>query len=173
MPTADSDRHGGVTLRAASAPETRRIGARLAALLRSGDVVCLYGDLGAGKTTFVQGIAEGLGIAARVTSPTFTLVHEYPGGRVPLFHFDVYRLRGAADLADIGFDEYLARGGIALIEWADRITDALPGERLDAYLVETSGADEEEEGRAITLRGHGERWATFAREWKAGGGSPC
>ncbi len=101
-----------------SARETREIGKNLARGLGPGSVVALYGDLGAGKTAFVQGLAEGLGIKARVTSPTFSIVNEY-AGRLPLFHFDLYRLSSADDLYEIGWDEYLDRGGICAVEWSE------------------------------------------------------
>ncbi len=101
-----------------SARETREIGKNLARGLGPGSVVALYGDLGAGKTAFVQGLAEGLGIKARVTSPSFSIVNEY-AGRLPLFHFDLYRLSSADDLYEIGWDEYLDRGGICAVEWSE------------------------------------------------------
>src|SRR5205823_6429505 len=108
---------------------TGRFGRELGSRLRSGHVVSLIGDLGAGKTTMAQAIAAGMGIAAHVTSPTFGLIHEY-SGPVPLFHFDTYRLERPQDLADLGFHEYLERGGVVVIEWADRFPELLPAERL-------------------------------------------
>jgi tRNA threonylcarbamoyladenosine biosynthesis protein TsaE len=120
-----------------NADETRALAARLGALLHAGDTLCLVGDLGAGKTTFTQGLALGLGLPAEepVNSPTFTLVAEHPGGRVPLVHLDVYRLSGASDLYDLAFDDYLDGSSIVVIEWADKITDALPIDRLDISLT--------------------------------------
>lgn len=94
--------------------------------LSPNDVVGLVGDLGAGKTHFVKGLLQGLESAEDATSPTFTLVHEYRNGRLPVFHFDFYRLNRAAELAEIGFDDYLDEGGIVVIEWADRFAQALP-----------------------------------------------
>lgn len=115
------------TFRSSSEEETRAIAARLAADLRAGDVLLLSGDLGAGKTAFVRGLAEGLGIdPGEVTSPTFTLVHEYRGGRLPLIHVDLYRLE-IADLADIGLDDDLAAAGVLAVEWPERLTRATPG----------------------------------------------
>jgi tRNA threonylcarbamoyladenosine biosynthesis protein TsaE len=116
-----------------NADETRALAARLGALLHAGDTLCLVGDLGAGKTTFTQGLALGLGLPAEepVNSPTFTLVAEHPGGRVPLYHFDVYRLNDSSGLYDLAFDDYLSGDGVVVIEWADKITDALPTDRLD------------------------------------------
>ena len=108
-----------------SVAETEELGAQLAARLRPGDVVAYTGDLGAGKTAFTRGIARGLGIPERVTSPTFTIVNEYEGGRLPLFHFDMYRLGSSEELFDIGWEEYLARGGVCAVEWSENIADAL------------------------------------------------
>jgi tRNA threonylcarbamoyladenosine biosynthesis protein TsaE len=112
-----------------SAAETEALGSALAARLRRGCVVALTGELGTGKTAFVRGIASGLNIAARVTSPTFTIVNEYPGD-VPLFHFDFYRLSGARELADIGWDDYLERGGIVAAEWSDIAPELIPADAV-------------------------------------------
>ena len=107
--------------------ETVAFGRRLAADARSGDVWALVGDLGAGKTHFVQGVAAGLGVELVATSPTFTLVHEYAGGRLPVFHFDFYRLESAAEALALGWEEYLDEGeGLTLVEWADKFPDLLP-----------------------------------------------
>src|SRR5581483_9774605 len=103
-----------------SEQETRRFGRALGELLRPGDVVALIGDLGTGKTTLTQAIARGMGITADVSSPTFALVHEYYGP-TPLFHFDPYRLDRCEDLADLGFEEYFHRGGVIVVEWADKV----------------------------------------------------
>jgi tRNA threonylcarbamoyladenosine biosynthesis protein TsaE len=130
-----------------SPEDTLKFGQVLGSLLRAGDVIALIGDLGAGKTTLTQGIAQGMGIKDRVTSPTFTLVQEYRG-RVPLFHFDPYRLERPEDVYDFGFEEYLERGGVVVVEWADRIAALLPEEQLTLTLMET-----------------GER----VEEWKSGG----
>ena len=108
--------------------ETEALGARLAAALTPGSVVAYRGDLGAGKTAFTRGLARGLGYAGRVTSPTFTIVNEYEGGRLPLFHFDMYRLASSDELFDIGWEDYLARGGVCAVEWSENVADALePG----------------------------------------------
>jgi len=110
-----------------SEDDTRHQAARLAAELTAGTVLLLSGDLGSGKTAFVRGIAEGLGVdPAEVTSPTFTLVHEYRGGRLPLVHVDLYRL-DRADLDEIGLDQDLAERGVLAVEWAERLTRAIPG----------------------------------------------
>lgn len=110
-----------------SEAETREAGRRLAGALRGGEVLSLEGPLGAGKTTFVKGLAEGLGCrASEVSSPTFTLVHEYPGGRFPVVHLDLYRLESAEELAALGFDDLLAGPTITAIEWGDKFPEALP-----------------------------------------------
>ena len=109
-----------------SPAETAAVGERLAREAAAGEVWALVGDLGAGKTHFVQGIAAGLGVPAGATSPTFTLVHEHTGGRLPLFHFDLYRLRSAEEALDLGWEEYLDAGGLAVVEWADRFPALLP-----------------------------------------------
>ena len=110
----------------ASPADTRAHGQRLAAAARGGEVWALVGDLGAGKTHFVQGIAAGLGAGGAVTSPTFTLVHEYPGGRLPLYHFDFYRLRTAEETLALGWDEYADGDGLTVVEWADKFPELLP-----------------------------------------------
>ncbi len=110
-----------------SPAETFAFGQAIAGTLRAGDVLALCGDLGAGKTHFVKGLAAGLGITAEVTSPTFTLIHEYPGGRLPLCHFDFYRLESEDDLLRIGFDDYLDADGVLAIEWAEKFPALLPG----------------------------------------------
>jgi tRNA threonylcarbamoyladenosine biosynthesis protein TsaE len=110
----------------ASPQQTAAFGSELAAGARPGDVWALAGDLGAGKTHFVQGAVAGLECDAAVTSPTFNLLHEYTGGRLPVFHFDFYRLRNAAEALALGLDEYLAAGGLTIIEWADKFPELLP-----------------------------------------------
>ncbi len=109
-----------------SAAETEEAGASVARELNPGDVLAITGELGAGKTQFVKGVARGLGSAAAVTSPTFTLVHEYSGGRLPLYHFDLYRLENAQALRAIGFDEYVFGNGVSVIEWADKFPAVIP-----------------------------------------------
>jgi tRNA threonylcarbamoyladenosine biosynthesis protein TsaE len=110
----------------ASAVETETVGARLAANIRAGDVLALVGDLGAGKTQFVKGLARALGSHEVVTSPTFTLLHEYKGNSLPIYHFDFYRIENVAALRAIGFDEVVFGNGVSIIEWADRFPDAIP-----------------------------------------------
>ena len=129
--------------------ETEALGARLARALEPGAVVAFTGDLGAGKTAFVRGLARGLGVQDRVTSPTFTVVNEYEGGRLPLFHFDLYRLGCADELFDIGWEDYLARGGVCAVEWSERMEELLePGTiRVDLR------RGEDESRRVITVEG--------------------
>ena len=132
-----------------SPEDTEDIGARLAEQLEPGAVVAFTGDLGAGKTAFVRGLARGLGVQDRVTSPTFTIVNEYEGGRLPLFHFDMYRLGSADELFDIGWEDYLRRGGVCAVEWSENIADAL---EEDAVRVDIRrGASDQE--RVITIAG--------------------
>lgn len=113
------------TLFTTSEEETSRCGEDLARQLVPGDVVALYGDLGAGKTAFTRGLARGLGLTARVSSPTFTIVNEYLG-TIPLFHFDMYRLADAEELFEIGWEDYLSRGGICCVEWSENVPGAFP-----------------------------------------------
>ena len=112
-----------------SEQETEALGARLGASLPDGSVVAMYGDLGAGKTAFVRGMARGMGLQARVSSPTFTIVNEYLGRR-ELIHFDMYRLSGADELFDIGWEDYLARGAVCAVEWSENVQDAFFGDEV-------------------------------------------
>ena len=107
--------------------ETEALGEKLAQHLRPGDVIAFYGDLGAGKTAFTRGLARGLGVTEPVTSPTYTIVNEYLSGRLPLFHFDMYRLGSAEELFDIGWEDYLERGGVCAVEWSENVEEALAG----------------------------------------------
>lgn len=132
-----------------SPEETRALGRRLAQVLQGGSVVAFTGDLGAGKTAFVSGMAEGLGIEERVTSPTFTIVNEYEGGRLPLFHFDMYRLGSADELFHIGWEDYLARDGVCAVEWSENVDEALDG---DTIRVDISRG-EDDNTRVITMEG--------------------
>ena len=108
-----------------SEAETIFEGEKLGRRLAPGDVVALYGEFGAGKTAFTRGLAAGLGIRFSVSSPTFTIVNEYPGD-IPLFHFDMYRLENEKELFDIGWDDYLERGGVCAVEWSEKVPDAFP-----------------------------------------------
>ena len=127
--------------------ETEAIGAALGAQLKPGTVIAYRGDLGAGKTAFTRGLARGLGCREIVTSPTYTIVNEYLGGRLPLFHFDMYRLHSSDDLWDIGWEDYLDRGGVCAVEWSENVADALEG--AVTVTIEKTG----EESRQITLEG--------------------
>ena len=130
-----------------SPAETEAIGAALGKILNPGTVIAYRGDLGAGKTAFTRGLAKGLGCAEMVTSPTYTIVNEYLGGRIPLFHFDMYRLRSSDDLFDIGWDDYLDRGGVCAVEWSENVDDAI--EDAIYITIEKLGED----SRRITLEG--------------------
>ena len=107
--------------------ETEAVGEALGKTVPAHTVIAFTGDLGAGKTAFTRGLARGLGISDRVTSPTFTIVNEYGGGRLPLFHFDMYRLESSDELFDIGWEDYLRRGGVCAVEWSEKVSDALTG----------------------------------------------
>ena len=127
--------------------QTEAVGEALAKALLPGTVIAYRGDLGAGKTAFTRGLARGLGYEEAVTSPTYTIVNEYLGGRMPLFHFDMYRLRSAEDLWDIGWEDYLDRGGVCAVEWSENVEEA-----LDSFIlvnIEKTG----DESRRITIEG--------------------
>lgn len=130
--------------------ETEALGARLADTLSPGAVVAYQGGLGMGKTAFTRGLAQGLGYTGRVTSPTFTIVNEYEGGRLPLFHFDMYRLENADALFDIGWEDYLDRGGVCAVEWSEQVTEALPPDTIWVTLARCPEADN---WRTITIEG--------------------
>ena len=119
-----------------SEKDTEEIGRSFAQNLRGGEVIAMYGDLGAGKTAFVRGLAKGLGIDAKVSSPTFTIVNEYPG-EIDLFHFDMYRLSSADELFDIGWEDYLARGAVCAVEWSENVTDAFFGDEIKVIIEKT------------------------------------
>ena len=130
-----------------SPAETEAVGAALGRIIPAGTVLAYRGDLGAGKTAFTRGLARGLGCADIVTSPTYTIVNEYLNGRLPLFHFDMYRLASSDDLWDIGWEDYLERGGICAVEWSENVEDAL--EEAVTVTIEKLGED----SRRITLEG--------------------
>lgn len=132
-----------------SAEETERLGEMLAATLSPGSVLAYTGALGMGKTAFTRGLARGLGCRGRVTSPTFTVVNEYDGDP-PLFHFDMYRLNSSDDLFDIGWEDYLNRGGICAVEWSERVADSLPD---DTVFIDIKRHAENENWRIITITG--------------------
>ena len=130
-----------------SPEETEAVGQRLAERLHPGTVIAYEGDLGAGKTAFTRGLAKGLGAQERVTSPTYTIVNEYLSGRLPLFHFDMYRLESADDLWDIGWEDYLQRGGVCAVEWSENVREAMDG--AITVRIEKTGED----SRKITIEG--------------------
>ena len=132
-----------------SADETQALGQKLASRLAPGDVIAYFGDLGAGKTAFTRGLAQGLGITDPVTSPTYTIVNEYLSGRIPLFHFDMYRLSSSDELFDIGWEDYLSRGGVCAVEWSENVEDALQ----DAIRVTIEKDADEPDTRDITITG--------------------
>ena len=132
-----------------SPEQTRALGERLAGALWPGCVVAFTGDLGAGKTAFISGMARGLGIEEWVTSPTFTIVNEYEGGRLPLFHFDMYRLGSAEELFHIGWEDYLARGGVCAVEWSENVAQAIEPDAVRVDIVRGEGEDD----RVIRIEG--------------------
>jgi tRNA threonylcarbamoyladenosine biosynthesis protein TsaE len=167
---------GVVELRSASPEDTRAIGARLGASLRPGDVVSLTGELGAGKTCFVQGAAAALGVAERVTSPSFILRKDYRG-TVPVLHLDVYRLQTLQDVLDVGWEEALDRTRVAFVEWGDAMSPLLPEDYVEVDLRvddEDTAAEPGSERRLIALRARGLDWsrrlvdlAGALGEWRA------
>lgn len=138
-----------------SPEETEKIGEALAKSLQPGTILAYRGDLGAGKTAFTRGLARGLGCKETVTSPTYTIVNEYLGGRLPLFHFDMYRLASSDDLWDIGWEDYLERGGVCAVEWSENVQDAM--ENAVTVTIEKLG----ENTRQITIEG-GQGYADFS-----------
>jgi len=143
-----------------SPDQTRRLGVRLGELLKPGDLVLLAGDLGAGKTTFAQGVARGWGSLDPVTSPTFVLVNEYRG-RIPVYHLDLYRLDSYAEVEGIGWDEFVSGPGVTLVEWADKVTGELPEERIEIHLQWVG-----EEKRRLMFSGIGGQGRTLIEELK-------
>ena len=130
-----------------SPAETEAIGAALAKILRPGTILAYEGDLGAGKTAFTRGLARGLGAKEQVTSPTYTIVNEYLSGRMPLFHFDMYRLNSSDDLWDMGWEDYLERCGVCAVEWSENVADAMDG--AITVCIQKLGED----SRKITITG--------------------
>jgi tRNA threonylcarbamoyladenosine biosynthesis protein TsaE len=143
-------------LRAETAEETRAVGEAIASLLVPGDAIALTGELGAGKTTFVQGAARALGVTSAVASPTFTLVREYRG-RIPVAHADVYRLSRVQDVVDLGLEEMIEEGNVLFVEWGDAVEGLLPESHLRVELTTTGP---ETEARRVVVEGFGPSWAT-------------
>jgi tRNA threonylcarbamoyladenosine biosynthesis protein TsaE len=152
-----------LAVRSRTAEETRALGQALAALLRVHDVLMLTGELGAGKTTLVRGIARGLGAEEHVASPTFTLVREYVTGRIPVAHVDVYRLDRVQDVVDLALDELEDGECVLIVEWGDAVEELLPEDRLriEMTTIDPTGADET---RAIAIEGRGPSWLERSAE---------
>lgn len=142
-----------------SPKDTEKLGYKLGKALKSGDILCLLGDLGAGKTALTKAIAKGLGIDDYVTSPTFTIINEY-NGRLPLYHFDVYRLMSIDELYDLGYEEYFYSNGITIIEWADKIEEILPEDTINIHINRTLNQNE----REIIFTGKGKRFNQIIKE---------
>lgn len=136
--------------------DTLKLGKELGLRVNAGDIICLNGDLGAGKTHFSKGIALGLGIEDHITSPTFTIVNEYEGGRHKLYHFDVYRVNDPDEIYAIGFDEYIFDKGVSIIEWSNYIQELIPKEYLSVNIVKLP--DQGENFRKIVIIPHGSRY---------------
>lgn len=145
---------------AGSVDNTVELGFKLGRLLQSGDNVCLTGELGTGKTAFTGGIAKALGIEGYITSPTFTIVNEYEG-RLPMYHFDVYRINDVDEMYETGYDEYIGGNGVTVIEWADLIQEILPRERIDVNIIKDDESDND--SRLITMEFRGQKTAAYER----------
>lgn len=141
--------------------ETQKFGEKLGSILKEGDILCLNGDLGAGKTTLTKSIGSGLGVDEYITSPTFALINEYRG-RIPVYHIDVYRLENVEEIDDLGFDEYIYGSGVTIIEWAERIRSFLPKDRI---ILDIRRGDDEN-SRRVSLSGDGERYRAVLRRVK-------
>lgn len=161
-----TENDGIIEIESASPEDTAKIGEILGRCCKASDVLCLNGDLGTGKTALAGGIAKGLDIGEYITSPTFTIVHEYTG-RLQMFHFDVYRIGDADEMFDIGFDEYLSAEGVTLVEWAELITPALPDEMLDITIEKQ--LEKDVDARLIRMRpvGSGARYVELCADLKA------
>jgi tRNA threonylcarbamoyladenosine biosynthesis protein TsaE len=136
--------------------DTLKLGKQLGTKVNPGDIICINGDLGAGKTHFTKGIAKGLGIEDHITSPTFTIVNEYEGGRLKLYHFDVYRVNDPDEIYAIGFDEYIFAKGVSVIEWSDYISELIPEDFLSVHISKLQ--EQGENFRKIVLIPHGNRY---------------
>lgn len=147
-----------LVFQATSPDDTFNFGKRLAPLLEDGDVICLSGDLGAGKTLLAQGIVAGLGIDEMVTSPTFTVLQVYQG-TIPVYHYDLYRLNRPEELLDIGFEDYIGSGSITLIEWPDKFPSYMPDSLWITLTAQAGNA------REITFEPHGPRYEKLCKEW--------
>ena len=130
-----------------SESETEEIAAKLGSVLEPGAIVALFGEIGAGKTVFARGLARGVGYDGRVTSPTYSIVNEYRDGKIPVFHFDMYRIDSSDELYEIGWEDYIVSGGICVVEWSEKITDVLPEDVIMVKIEKENGA------RNITVSG--------------------
>ena len=139
--------------------QTFCLGEKLGRLLSQGDIICLSGDLGAGKTAMTKGIGKGIGVNEYVTSPTYTIINEYQG-RIPLYHFDVYRLEGVEEMFELGYEEYFFGDGAVVLEWADIVKDIIPGERLWITILKTRDDDT----REIIIEPTGDKYIRIVKE---------
>ncbi|HEX7588551.1 MAG TPA: tRNA (adenosine(37)-N6)-threonylcarbamoyltransferase complex ATPase subunit type 1 TsaE [Anaerolineae bacterium] len=144
-----------------SPAQTQRLGARIGELACAGDLFCLEGELGSGKTCFVQGLGRGLGVPGAIHSPTFILANEHRGGRLPLFHLDVYRMHGSDEAVGIGLDDYVSGDGVCVIEWAEKIREALPVDRMWIAFRHLDGAK-----RNLLIEATGARYRTLLNEFR-------
>lgn len=151
-----------IKITTSSPKETKNIGYRLGKLLKGGEIICMNGDLGAGKTTLTQSIAEGLEVNDYVTSPTFTIVNEYEG-RHKLYHFDVYRIGEIDEMYDLGYEEYFYSDGVTIIEWSSMIEEILPKERLNIEIRKGYSSD----SRELIINSFGERYDEIIKELKS------
>ena len=145
-----------------SLEDTIRIGIDLSKYLSAGNIICLTGSLGSGKTSFTKGLGRGLGIIEYITSPTYTIINEYYSGRIPLYHFDVYRLGSSDEMLELGCDEYFFGNGITVLEWADNVSEILPEEKLWI----TMGAGNNFDERTITMEAYGDDYKAMLKEMK-------
>lgn len=135
------------------------LGKRIGSMLFSGAFIALYGELGSGKTTFTRALAMGLGITDEIHSPSYSIVDEHEGGKYPLFHFDAYRLNSADELIDIGYVDYCYRRGVLVMEWADKVADALPKDRLDIHIIGNGDSS-----RTMVFIPHGSSYTDILKE---------
>lgn len=152
-----------LTLETKSTQETEQLGEIIGGLLQPGDVITLNGSLGAGKTCLARGVARGMGVMDRVSSPTFTLINEYDGV-IPLYHMDMYRLANPYELEDLGYEEYFYGSGVTLLEWAGQVEQYLPRQRLDVFITQTPGQEDFEGVRVFQLVPQGERFEQMLKE---------
>lgn len=152
-----------------SVEQTIETGRKLGEILNGGDIVCLSGNLGAGKTSFAGGIASALGIGGYITSPTFTIVNEYTNGRIPLYHFDVYRIQDPDEMFEIGFEEYLDGEGVIVVEWPEVLDGILPQEHVHVAIEREPGLNGNE--RVIRIVFKGDRYKEYERSWGSMQGS--